>query len=233
MDYRVSLGAYVLGALPPGESAEVHEHLKTCADCREELNQLFEVQAALALMSDQDGFDEQDVQDELMLRSLFGTVAGERRKDRRHKVSGWVLAAAAGLVAIVLGIGLGVSALSSPDSPSPEALPPGPSALRADVRTVHAKDATTGVEATAVLTPEPWGTSAQLTVTGVPAGVHCRIIGITTGDQEVEAGSWTAPDKPTGDAARVPGAMAVPLSNLDRVEIVAESGQRLISIPVH
>ena len=46
-EIRHSLGVYVLGAIEPGERAQVDEHLATCADCREELASLAGLPALL------------------------------------------------------------------------------------------------------------------------------------------------------------------------------------------
>src|SRR5262249_56994587 len=46
-EIRHSLGVYVLGAIEPGDRAQVDEHLATCADCREELASLAGLPALL------------------------------------------------------------------------------------------------------------------------------------------------------------------------------------------
>jgi anti-sigma-K factor RskA len=48
------LGLYVLGALSVAESIEIEEHLARCASCRAERDQLAEVTALLALLTDED-----------------------------------------------------------------------------------------------------------------------------------------------------------------------------------
>jgi len=46
-EIRHALGVYVLGAIEPGDRAQVDEHLATCADCREELASLAGLPALL------------------------------------------------------------------------------------------------------------------------------------------------------------------------------------------
>jgi hypothetical protein len=52
---RFSLGLYLLGSLPQLERESVERHLASCADCRTESDQLGEVVAALALLSEEEG----------------------------------------------------------------------------------------------------------------------------------------------------------------------------------
>lgn len=53
-EVRISLGAYVLGALDAGEAAEVEAHLETCAPCRAELAELSGLPPLLARVSAED-----------------------------------------------------------------------------------------------------------------------------------------------------------------------------------
>ncbi len=46
-EFRISLGAYVLGALEPGETKDVETHLRTCAGCQLEYLELAETLGAL------------------------------------------------------------------------------------------------------------------------------------------------------------------------------------------
>ncbi|WP_182902970.1 anti-sigma factor [Microbispora sp. H10830] len=53
-EVRISLGAYVLGALDGEETAEVEAHLETCAACRAELSELSGLPPLLARVSAED-----------------------------------------------------------------------------------------------------------------------------------------------------------------------------------
>ncbi|GIH65438.1 anti-sigma factor family protein [Microbispora siamensis] len=53
-EVRISLGAYVLGALDAEETAEVEAHLETCAACRAELTELSGLPPLLARVSAED-----------------------------------------------------------------------------------------------------------------------------------------------------------------------------------
>ncbi|WP_226874289.1 anti-sigma factor family protein [Microbispora sitophila] len=53
-EVRISLGAYVLGALDAEETAEVEAHLETCAACRAELAELSGLPSLLARVSAED-----------------------------------------------------------------------------------------------------------------------------------------------------------------------------------
>jgi anti-sigma factor RsiW len=49
---RISLGAYVLGALEPAERGAVDAHLATCEGCRVELAEIADLPALLASLSE-------------------------------------------------------------------------------------------------------------------------------------------------------------------------------------
>ena len=49
-DYRVAIGAYVLGGLQPDEATELESHLDGCPDCQRELAEFTDTAAQLALV---------------------------------------------------------------------------------------------------------------------------------------------------------------------------------------
>ncbi|MDJ0465307.1 zf-HC2 domain-containing protein [Streptomyces sp. H27-C3] len=57
---RLQLGAYVLGALSPGEDAEVAFHLGRCDVCRAAYLEVADAPALLALFSEDDLAPERD-----------------------------------------------------------------------------------------------------------------------------------------------------------------------------
>lgn len=69
---RDSLGLYQLGSLGPGERTDVERHLATCPACRTEFDQLGEVVAALALLSEEEGHE---------IAEEFGVRSADRRPE--------------------------------------------------------------------------------------------------------------------------------------------------------
>ena len=127
-----------------------------------------------------------------------------RRTPRRT-----LLAAAAIVIAVVAGL-LGWQALS--DAP------------QASV-TWTATDGVDGIDTTAKLTSHAWGTDIQLQMTDLRPGEHCRlVIHARNGDTET-SGWWATTSTYTAD---VPASTSIPLSDIDRLEVVA-SGDKILS----
>ncbi len=72
-EVRISLGAYVLGALDAEETAEVEAHLETCAACRAELAELSGLPPLLARVSAED-IERAAAPPRAVLDGVFGDV---------------------------------------------------------------------------------------------------------------------------------------------------------------
>ena len=53
----IAIGAYVLGALEPGEAAELAGHVTLCATCRAEVDRLGQLPRLLSSLSLEDRYD--------------------------------------------------------------------------------------------------------------------------------------------------------------------------------
>lgn len=95
-DVRISLGAYVLGALDPEETAEVEAHLDTCPACRAELAELSGLPAVLGRVSEQD-IEAATAPPPVVLERL---IAASARRGRRSRT---MLALVASVVVAALG----------------------------------------------------------------------------------------------------------------------------------
>ena len=76
--YRILIESYVAGDLPRAELAELRAHAKDCPDCGELLALNRELLEAGEEIPEPDGFDLQDMRDEVLAR-----IAGEDRVSRR------------------------------------------------------------------------------------------------------------------------------------------------------
>ena len=105
-----ALAAYLLGALEPGEAAELERHLAGCEECRTELEWL-----RPAVQQLPESVQRVEAPPELRGR-LMEQVRSEAesapapRPARRQRVGGWSLRPVAGLAALVLV----VAALAAP-----------------------------------------------------------------------------------------------------------------------
>ncbi len=111
------LAAYLLGALEPGEAAELERHLAGCEECRTELEWL---RPAVQLLPE----SVQRVEAPPQLRGRLmeqvrseAEIATPRHRVRRWSIGGWSLRPAAGLAALVLVVAaVAAYAIGSGDS---------------------------------------------------------------------------------------------------------------------
>lgn len=187
---RLSLGAYLFGAIDPAESAEVEEHVRACPACRAELADLAELPPLLDRLTpaDVDGLEygfadagavTQTVTDlrpppELLDRLL--ATASRRHRWRRLLLS---VAVAAAILATVIGGGSMIMTLTRPAAPD-------------QVVTLSGADPGSRVHGEARLTSRPWGTSITVDVAGLPAGTECSLIAITVDGRRQTVGAWRA-----------------------------------------
>jgi anti-sigma-K factor RskA len=114
---RDELAAYLLGALEPGEAAELERHLAGCEECRTELEWL---RPAVQILPE----SVQRVEAPPQLRArLMEQVHSEAesvpapRRERRWSIGGWSLRPVAGLAALVLVVAaVAAYAIGSGDS---------------------------------------------------------------------------------------------------------------------
>ncbi|MCT9934755.1 zf-HC2 domain-containing protein [Planotetraspora sp. A-T 1434] len=259
-DVRMSLGAYVLGALDDDEIAEVEEHLDRCPACRAELAELSGLPPVLARVSEEDiqhaGTPPRAVLDRL--------VAASARRNRRSRV---LLALAASVVVAALG---GTAWLSTVHTESPrtsaalsgpaqaEQAPPdaaGGSAGTADSRIGDPNPLTApaspgpyvdmkvpSVEHVGKngkfrlevrLTPEEGGTAVMAEVYGVPVGTHCQLRAIGFGGAVSPAGSWTvAAADYRGRKAEFGGSTDLQMGEIQRFELLTSTGRILVTVPM-
>jgi hypothetical protein len=223
----IALGAYVLGALEREERSGLERHLQTCEICRAELDRLAPLPGLLSRLT----LDEAEMLHtaepepaELEVaepepaatsapleRALF-EVSRARRRSR-------VMRGAAVGAAVVLAA---VAAISGPVLRGGGGVEPAP-------LTAAATNVRTGVQGTAELSREPWGTRVELRLVGVRPGEHCRLVAHAAGGRTEVAATWRAGYLGT---AEVPGAVAIPPERLRSLHVVTANDQVLVRMPV-
>jgi hypothetical protein len=215
---RNQLGVYLLGAVGPGERAQIEAHLATCPRCREELAGLAGLPGLLrrvppdvalrAWMDDATGSPPGPPLDTLI--RLVTAIRFRRR----------LMAVAAALV-IALAAAAGVQAFHT--------LPARTTAATAPRWTGTATGASpaTGASATVRYAAEPWGTELEVQITGVPAGTRCELTVTNAQGQHITAGGWiiVAGSRYTWHPASVPW----PTSRLRGFAVTA-GGQTLVTV---
>jgi hypothetical protein len=121
-----------------------------------------------------------------------------RRTHRRSVLAALVLAVVAGL--------LGWHAL---DDDAPQAV---------------TWTATDGINVTANLIRQPWGTDIELHMAELPPGEHCRLV-IHARNGDVETSGWWATTSTY--QADVPASTSIPFGEIDRLEVVTSGGDVL------
>jgi Putative zinc-finger len=215
---RHELGVYVLGAIGPGERAQVDRHLATCPRCREELAGLAGLPGLLrkvppdvaqAWVDEASGSRPGPPLDRLISR--MSAIRLRRRL---------TAAAAALIIGVAAAVGLQVL----------HARLAGTSAAAAPrwIETDTAGSPATGAWAAVRYAVQPWGAELEVRVTGIDVGTRCQLRVTNTRGQDIAAGGWTitASSQHTWYPASVPW----PTGSLRGFDITAD-GQTLVTVP--
>jgi Putative zinc-finger len=177
-DWRLSLGAYALGDLPPDERAAIAAHIEGCPECRAELRELEGV-AALLPLADPARIEGPPVRPPADLGArIEAQIAAEsakegRAKRRRRLRFGFGGAVAVAVVAALLAIVvLPIGGESSP------------------AQKVEFASVPKGVSIHATLEPHAFGTEIKMYVDGVSSGTLCRVFLRDAAGRTYSAGSF-------------------------------------------
>jgi predicted anti-sigma-YlaC factor YlaD len=230
-EIRHALGVYVLGAIEPGDRAQVDEHLATCADCREELASLAGLPALLRrvptaeaerlAVADQADSAADETSPDGLLPSLLARTAQARRVRRWRE-----LAAAAAVVVLAVGAGAaGASVLGSSSGPAAQFSANGQA--RHAWHTVSAIDTSTGAALTVKYAPMHWGTTMAVQVAGVPSGTVCAFEVTDTQGHRLVVGGWKVEYQ--GRPVWYPASTSLSDANLKSFQVTA-GGKVLASV---
>ena len=207
---RLSLGAYVLGALDPVERAAIDTHLSGCRACRDELAGLAAMPGLLSRVRVEDVLGPAPSPSPAAADRLIGRLRAARRARRRRLGA---TAGAVGLAAIAAGaIVIGTSDTGGSDASE-------------NVASISATSARTGVTASFGVRPVPWGTAVRIRLRGVAPNTRCKLIAYSRGGGREVAGTWRATYDGTAD---VQAATAIPPSRLAALEVATAGGRRLV-----
>jgi hypothetical protein len=199
-EWRGDIGAYIVGAIEPHAAASVRRHLRACAACRSEYEDLVPVRDWLMRLR---RADSPAARRWLAGGPVLRLVKPVRaRTGRRWLAVGAtsVLAAAVGVFSIVGGT-------------------PANSAFQG---ANHA----TGVHGQERLQATAAGTRINLAVTGLPAHERCRLIAVSRHGTDVAA-TWNAS---YDGSARIVGTSAIPEVRLTALRVESTSHRPLLII---
>ncbi|KAA2250924.1 anti-sigma factor [Solihabitans fulvus] len=228
----IELGAYALGVLAEDERRAVEEHLAGCEQCRAELAELTEMQAALGEVPPELFLDGPPDGGDLLLQRTLREVRGERTSvGRRRATLLGVAAAAAVVVALGAGIMIGnagdtgssgavaVSQQPPPTNPSP------PAGTRVGTNT----DSTTNVRLSVTVTPAVGWVRVNAAVTGIPAGERCRLVVVAKDGTREVAGSWLVSEKGAKEGSTLDGSALIAPGDVASVQVENVDGKRFVS----
>jgi hypothetical protein len=172
-EWRESLGAYALGQLPDEEGIRLEAHLEGCPSCIAELEQLSALVHPMSL-ADPARFDNAPALPAGLAGRVAAAIGQERRTVRRRRF-GYSLAL--GGAAAAVATTLAIFVLSGSTQTGPE-------------QHVSFGSTPKGVEISAKLIPNAFGTEIHMYVKGVDSGTLCRVYLKSRGGTELSAGTF-------------------------------------------
>jgi predicted anti-sigma-YlaC factor YlaD len=224
-EVRLSLGAYVLGALDPADRSRVDAHLAGCPDCRDELASFAALPGLLGRVSRAEVESEPADPGPQLLERLLRAAAAERRHDRRRRILTSVAAGVIVLAAVGVTVGVTQSRHSTP-----------PTVAASAGETFTATNPQTHVQATIIERKKGWGASVDVTVVGVTedlAGESCQLIAVGPGGNTNVAASWAAPAAGYTGLSKVTasGSTAMAAKDITAFKVVGSDGATLVWVP--
>ncbi|MEV4598872.1 zf-HC2 domain-containing protein [Amycolatopsis sp. NPDC049253] len=226
---RFDLEAYVAGEAGTTDQQDVEQHLTTCAECREEVESLREMQEFLGALPPEallDGPpDDADLLLQRTLRQIRSESAGARGRGR-------ILAASAAVVVAAAALGAGVLVGKSGDSGAGTAVaaPPvsAPATVAPGTRFVTGESAS-GARLNVAVTPAVGWVRLNASVTGIPAGQKCRLVVVGKDGSREIAGNWLVSDKAASDGVNLDGSALVDPANVGSVLVENTDGHQFVS----
>lgn len=216
---RLALGSLVLGALGEQEASDVRAHLRSCAPCRAEYEELTGMPRLMGLVPIAEAAAGPPEASPAIADQLLQKVTSERSGQRRRRI-GWAAVGGTAIAALAAAIGFGLA-----DGGSVEGSDEPPSQVLAGT------DSGTGVWAKVELDSVAWGTRVDLQLSGAEPGETCRLVAVTADGSREVASTWTVPpDPPERGYLSVPGATGLEPELIDTFEVVTSDGRLLLRL---
>jgi predicted anti-sigma-YlaC factor YlaD len=212
---RMLLGGYLLGGLDEHDVHTVDAHLRTCAECREELDHLGVVPGLLQRLPHSLRQAPMGEPPPVHLEKLLREVkAGRIARQRRARLQ-WLAAAAALLVLMAGGVTFYITRGSSSPAPAPT------TTVQAAGTTVEFTS-TVGCSGQAVLTGRQWGTSVAIRLKSLPPGGPYVLEVVDRSGHAEQAATW---GQTSSAGANVTGASSIPLLTVGAVKVTDRTGK--------
>jgi len=181
---HTDVGAYALGLLEAADRQAFEEHLEGCPACRAELDELSGMKGLLTGIDPVEGPAAEPSEGEVV--DLVRRRAASQRRRVRWQA---VLGAAAGVILLAMGVGVGLA--TSQKSHAPTAQPLVTLSVHQGT-TATGTNPGTGVSGVAGLVKKPFGTQVTLDLK-MKGPLECQIVAVSkTGERTVIA-TWFVP----------------------------------------
>ncbi|MGP4014777.1 anti-sigma factor family protein [Saccharopolyspora sp. 5N708] len=228
-NHHFDLEAFVTGDVDVAQRRDVEEHLATCAECREEVESLREMEEFLGALPPEallDGPpDDADLLLQRTLRQMRSESSGARGRTR-------LLTSAAAVLVAAAALGAGVLIGGSGDDASPHlAAPPtsAPTNEQAGIRFASGTNSATGARLTFRMTPAAGWVQVNASVAGIPAGEKCRLVVIGKDGSREVAGGWVVSEKAEKDGVNLDGSAPIDPANVSSVLVENTDGHQFVS----
>lgn len=225
----VEAGAYVLGALPPAQRLDYHQHLATCPYCRAEVADLAALPGLLGRLDVNSAAQLDEA--ETPPRSLLPAALERLRRYRRRLR--WRIALVAAAV-VLLAAGGATSVVTLASGPGVPATAP----LAVALSPMRASGASGAVQAQIALVPEDGGTRIEMHCVyldsepydqGKPWQLRLLVYPRGGGAPASTVATWTAAP---GDQISVSGSTRLARDQIDHVALARGDGTILLTYPV-
>lgn len=228
-------GAYVLGALSPGERLEFERHLARCEECTRTVGELAGLPGLLGRVDP--AVVEDSVVDEPPPATLLPALSREVRRVRRRRTSLAVGLAAAAVVAAVVAVAAAQLGGEETTAPAPPGVSPtvseptGAEPVTLTMRPVGEVP----VRATVSLEPVGWGTRLGLSCTydpesvdyNLPPAVDYTLVVLMRDGRVEQVGSWRSV---AGRAIQFTAGTAASAEDVASVEVRTVDGRVVLTL---
>ncbi|MCI2416903.1 zf-HC2 domain-containing protein [Saccharopolyspora sp. K220] len=228
-NHHFDLEAFVTGDVDAAQRRDVEEHLATCAECREEVESLREMEKFLGELPPEALLDGPPDDADLLLQRTLRQVRSESSNARGR---GRLLTSAAAVMVAAAALGAGVwIGGSGDDSGSHLAAPPppAPTTEATGIRFASGTNSATGARITFRMTPAVGWTQVNASVSGIPAGEKCRLVVIGKDGSREVAGGWVVSNKGEKDGVNLDGSAPIDPENVSSVLVENTEGHEFVS----
>ncbi|MER7108687.1 anti-sigma factor family protein [Streptomyces sp. NPDC000229] len=206
------VAAYALGVLEPADALACEEHLARCGACATGLADFAFTTSALAQLAGREPLRPPGA------RRGAAAPTGRRRgrRPRRPPARRW----RARVVGVAAALAVAVPGAVLLTAPAPGGGDPA-------VRRAAATDTATGASASVALREREWGTEVALRVAGVRGAHVCELVVVGTDGRAWPVMTWATDE---GDKPLMEGGIALPIGEIERLEVRTVEGERLVSV---